>query len=167
MEGMMKVRVIRQAVVPVVIAVAFLLYLIPVAFASPLSTSSPGAWTSTTGASTDPIIHARRAISIPFGIATATLTPEGVEVEGHGNCSDMGESYKVRVTVTQESTGARAQSQYASFACGDPWEVVARVQGRNRFEAGEVEVCAMAVETTRRQGNVVHQWCKVVPLTVE
>jgi hypothetical protein len=167
MEGMMKVRLVRLALVPVVFAVAFLLYLFPVALASPLPTSAPGALTVTTGAGVDPIIHARRAISIPFGIATATLVDAGVEVSGHGHCSETGESYKVRVTVTQESTGARAHSQYASFACGDPWQVIARLQGRNRFEAGPVEVCAMAVETSRRQGNLVAQWCKELSLTLE
>jgi hypothetical protein len=163
----MKVRIVRLAVMPVAFAVAFLLYLIPIAFAAPLPASTPGALTVTTGMSADPIIHARRAISIPFGIATATLLQAGVQVEGHGNCSEIGESYKVRVTVTQESTGARAQSQYASFTCGDPWQVTARLQGRNRFVEGPVEVCAMAVETTRRQGTRVHQWCKVLPLAHE
>jgi hypothetical protein len=163
----MKVRVVRLAVVPVVIAVAFLLYLIPVALASPLPTLTPGTLAATTGVSADSIIHARRAISIPFGIASATLVRTGIEVAGHGECSEIGESYKVRVTVTQEGTGARAQSQYASFACGDRWQVTARLQGRNRFAEGPVEVCAMAVETTRRQGNLVNQWCKVLPLTVE
>ena len=85
-----------------------------------------------------------------------------LSVKGPIACSE-GELLRIRLTVTQASTGALAQG-YTSLDCaGDDvdleWSLKAVTYGATRFEEGEAQACAMGL--TRLNGEVtdIRQWC--------
>lgn len=85
-----------------------------------------------------------------------------LSVKGPIACSE-GELLRIRLTVTQASTGALAQG-YTSLDCsGDDvdleWSLKAVTYGAARFEEGEAQACALGL--TRLNGEVtdIRQWC--------
>jgi hypothetical protein len=119
-----------------------------------------------------------RAISIPLspgiifvgpGLSTPVELAENgrlLFVGGHITC-DPGERVRVRVTVSQESTGAIAEgfTQETCTGLEEPFELGAATRGPARFQVGPAQACALA--TTREHGTPTDafQWCKDV--TVE
>ncbi|MDQ4078326.1 MAG: hypothetical protein M3220_19025 [Chloroflexota bacterium] len=164
----MKTRVVRVMVVLAVVVVALLLFTIPVTLAAPFhSATSTGLAVDSND--TEGVIHARRKISIPFGIEESATLEDArtIEVSGHGECPPEGESFKVRVTdVTQDE--ARAKSQYTEeIECTggkQTWSVKAQAQGPGEFERGSAQVCAMVLVFTEKDGTLVRKWCKEVEL---
>ena len=85
-----------------------------------------------------------------------------LKVKGPIAC-DTGEILRIRITVTQASTGALAQG-YTRLECqGEPqdleWSLKAVTYGAARFEEGEAQACALG--STRLRNNVtdIRQWC--------
>jgi hypothetical protein len=83
-----------------------------------------------------------------------------LNVRGPIGC-DPGDLLRIRITVTQASTGAIAQG-YTNYRCtGEDfeWTLKAVAYGAARFEEGEAQACALG---STRQGNTitdVRQWC--------
>lgn len=116
-----------------------------------------------------PVRIARRAISIPFGIAeNLTLTDggHGVEVIGHGECEQDEGSFKVRVKIRQDGVPTPAKGETEEDCTGEeqPWSAQADVEGKFTFHEGEAEACAHAIVFAPGEGAIVHQWCKEVTL---
>lgn len=115
-------------------------------------------------------IVARRLISIPFGIdSSLNLLADGqiVQVGGHGNCGETGQSYKLRVEVTQGSTHARASGATQSACEPDAdfnWSTPAFAIPAFDFEPGPAEACGMVIVYSPYSGASVGQWCKQVEL---
>lgn len=115
-------------------------------------------------------IQARRLISIPFGInSPVSISSDGdiAFVTGHGICPEGGESFRLKATVTQASTGAKARG-FTQTACDGQnqvgWAVAALTPPPQHFAAGEAEACGMVVINAPKQGNFVYRWCKAVDL---
>ncbi len=115
-------------------------------------------------------IVARRMISIPFGIdSSLNLVADGqvVMVGGHGDCGDTGQSYKLRVDVTQGSTHARASGRLQSDCQpGTPfmWSTPAFAIPAFDFQPGTAQACGMVIVYSQHDGASVGQWCKQVTL---
>lgn len=114
-------------------------------------------------------IHARRAISIPFGIdSPLALSDDGrqVTVTGPGECREAGERFEIHVQVRQESTGAfahgRNHGECQEATTEWTWSVEAYVSGQSgsTFEEGEAQVCALAIMHLPGEGAVTRQWCR-------
>lgn len=76
---------------------------------------------------------------------------------------DEGELLRVRITVTQATTGALAQG-YTSMQCeGEDmdmeWMARAVTYGAARFEPGEAQACAMGLTRLHGQVTDIRQWC--------
>jgi hypothetical protein len=129
------------------------------------------------GAST---ISARMAISIPTIFLFGFTEPESEErgefelsddgrtlyANGHAECD--GEHFRLMVTITQETTGARAMGRTVEKCDeGQPqtWNATARALGPawRTFESGEAHACAMAIIHPARGGAVV-KWCADVDI---
>ncbi len=93
----------------------------------------------------------------------AILKSKGREVvvSGPAQC-DQGESFEMRVTVTQESTGAMAAGECEGACTGrvQKWEVTAIVQGDALFEEGPAEASALHCNQRDGKASSAHQWCK-------
>ncbi len=155
---------LRMTIVLAVVVVGLVFVAVPTVLAAPTPQATVGA----AQGETDVVIYARRKISIPFGITSATLVDNAtnVRVVGHDDdCEELGTTYKVRVQVRQDTTGAFAKSNYVQFDCDEGWDVLATVQGPTDFEAGEaVEVCAQALVFDPKGGTTVLKWCKELEL---
>lgn len=123
-------------------------------------------------------VHALRAISVPFGIASPlTLSSGGhdIEVTGHGTCLDEG-TFDVRVFIVQETTDAlgigRTEGECPTLKNNEEWTWEAQAQtpavALPAFEAGDARACASAeVRTVDRNGaitTITKWWCKDVVL---
>jgi hypothetical protein len=170
----MQSRIIRFGTAIGVAVAAILFLTIPLTFAA----STPGSAAITSPALerdiAEPQITSFFRISVPFTIdAELNLSQNGrvIEVAGPSECGDIGgESYRVRVTVTQDATHARARSHFSGpFDCGITgaplrWEADARAQGPRAFSEGPADVCAMALVHVPGSGTEVRQWCREVRL---
>lgn len=132
-----------------------------------------------------------RAISIPFGISSATLLGNAILVRGHdgtppivvdnigamaveAGCPPGGHSVDIRVHVRDRNVPATLAKGEATASCSEStWEVSADLRTPGQFEAGnDVWVCAHALIRTDpaagpgKKGRVVgfRQWCKTVAL---
>lgn len=160
----MKRRMVRLSVVALIVLAGVMVFGTLVTLAAPSQSAVAGidSLPVDTGLGVD--IYARRLISVPFGIdSSATIRDEGrrVTVTGPGSCSEPG-TFRIRVDVTQEATGARAESQIAGDCPrADDWEwsVDAVARGPRSFVEGEARVCAMAITHFYNEGAVVRKWC--------
>lgn len=115
-------------------------------------------------------IVARRMISIPFGIESSlNLLGDGqiVQVSGHGNCGETGQSYKLRVEVTQGSTHAQASGRtQADCQPGADfhWSTPAFAIPAFDFQPGPAQACGMVIVYSPHNGASVGKWCKQVEL---
>jgi hypothetical protein len=118
---------------------------------------------------------ARRVISIPFGIETPLALSANnrlIRVAGHTGQVDCeaGLQFHVRVTVTQQSTGAVAEGHAQERCTGgsQTWEALATTRGRTVFESGEALVCGFATVRDREDRGAIiftRQWCRAITLT--
>lgn len=104
-----------------------------------------------------------------------TINPD-VTMNGGGNvlsvrgpigCDD-GELLRLRLTVTQATTGALAQG-YTSLDCtGDDveWSLKAIAYGKARFEEGEAQACAMGLTRIGNTVTDIRQWCAANNVTI-
>jgi hypothetical protein len=115
-------------------------------------------------------IVARRLISVPFGIdSPLNMTADGqmIDVTGHGNCEEIGNTYNLRVNVTQESSGAKAKGNMQSTCQPDTqfqWSIAANANTVADFQPGSAQACGMVVIYPERGGAGVYRWCKTVDL---
>lgn len=123
-------------------------------------------------------VHALKAISIPFGIASPLSLSSGghsIEVTGHGTCLDDG-TFDVRVFIIQDSTDAlgmgRTEGDCQPLGANEQWTWDAEAQtpaaALPGFEAGDARACASAeVRAVDRNGaitTITKWWCKDVVL---
>ena len=114
-----------------------------------------------------PEIQARRIISIPFGIDDVLAISDSgqtVEVTGHAECPDGGETYKIVVTVSQDATGTHAQSHVDNSCDVISWATTAETPGPHTFAPGAAEACGKAVIHVSKGGTITYRWCKDVTL---
>ena len=80
-----------------------------------------------------------------------------------------GEQAHIQVTVTQESTGARAEGRTQGVCTGtfQEWQVKASARGPARFDEGSAEACPSAF--TRDRGRVTdsRSWCRAGGITLQ
>ena len=92
----------------------------------------------------------------------AIVSSDGREivVSGPIRC-DEGNCFQIRVTVTQRTTGAVAETVWNGDCVGrvQKWEVTALAKGESRFEEGPAQ--ASALLTSARGGKALdaYQWC--------
>ena len=161
----MKTPVLRLVVASAVSVSALLLLGALVVFAAPAADVSAHPALAPAGS-----VTARRAISVPFGIASSLSLGAGgrqVMVTGHGTCQEGGETFRVMVMVTQDATGARAHGTTTENCTGEAqtWDAQAGAVGRAGFAPGDAEACATAIVFRPHAGAVVNRWCKAVELT--
>ncbi len=84
-----------------------------------------------------------------------------VTVSGPVQC-DLGGNFELRVTVTQESTGAMAEGECKGECTGQvqKWEVNAILHGDTLFEEGPAEASARHCIQRHGKASSAHQWCK-------
>ena len=115
-------------------------------------------------------VLARRAISIPFGIDDVlNLSADGksIDVSGHGECPEGAETYKLNITVNQDSTSAPAKGKTeGNCPSGSSinWSTEALAPGPITFEEGSTFVCGKAVIHFEEEGALTFSWCKEVRL---
>lgn len=85
-----------------------------------------------------------------------------LSVKGPIACSE-GELLRIRLTVTQASTGALAQG-YTSLDCAGndvdlEWSLTAVTYGTARFEEGEAQACALGLTRIGNEVTDIRQWC--------
>jgi hypothetical protein len=83
-----------------------------------------------------------------------------LSVRGPIGCDD-GELLRLRITVTQATTGALAQG-YTSLNCtGDDleWSLKAVTYGAARFEEGPAQACALGLTRLGNSVTDIRQWC--------
>ncbi|MCB0074953.1 MAG: hypothetical protein KDE20_26025, partial [Caldilineaceae bacterium] len=84
-------------------------------------TPAPTAQAAPDARAPDPSVLARRAISIPFGIASPlTITQDGGQImaTGHGVCWEDGQMFDLHVRVAQSTTHAFAEGHTIDI-CAD------------------------------------------------
>lgn len=165
----MKVRIFRLSVVAIVTMVSFALLGSMVSLAAPVEPAVDRATSHNALADTE--IQSRRLISIPFGIDNLLeLSSNGREitVEGHGKCPDGGETFRIRVFVTQDGRSTQAKGRTegnCDAVVVGGWQAIAEAQGRKTtFEAGDAHARAMVVIFGSAGGADVGQWEKDVTL---
>jgi hypothetical protein len=123
-------------------------------------------------------ISARTAISIPtlllFGFEPPfVLSEDGrtLDVNGHGTCPERGETMRLMVIVTQDSSGARAIGRTTDHCTGDrqQWSADAKTLGPawRTFDPGRAQACAMAQIFVPRGGTVTGSWCADVDIVLQ
>jgi hypothetical protein len=116
-------------------------------------------------------VLARRAISIPFGIADSLeLSADGqfINVSGHGECPEGAETFKLNVNVSQDVTSAPAIGRTEGACPGGStitWSAQAVASGSIAFEQGSALACGRAVIHFDKEGALTFRWCK--PVTLE
>ncbi len=165
----MKTRIFRLSIAVVVALIGLILFGAMVSWAAPAQNAAAEI-DMTQNDPRDAVIRARKATTIPFGIDDSLLLSEDgrhIVVTGHGTCQAGGDTYRIRVTVDQDSPSTRAKG-HTEGDCEDgatlSWEAVAQAQGPKIFDEGEAQVCAMAIVFVPRGGAVTQQWCKDVTL---
>ena len=120
----------------------------------------------------DPSVLARRAISIPFGIASPlTITQDGGQImaTGHGVCWEDGQMFDLHVRVAQSTTHAFAEGHTIDI-CADGarqmWQAPAPSGSDAAFAAGTARACAEAIEFGKHGIADEHRWCKDIELAV-
>ena len=99
----------------------------------------------------------------------AALTEQGRHIIATGpiECT-AGQKAYLRVTVTQRTTGARAEGRTRIICEGigtrQQWEVHASTLGKKSFEVGDAIAVALARTTKRGNTDDAHQW--LVPITL-
>ncbi len=100
---------------------------------------------------------------------TATLSADGRHVHASGPLTcPKGESFRLRVSVTQRAGAAYAEGNKTVACTGTPqeWSVSAVRIGSGRFAAGPVEVCALGRSFAGGEVTDAHQWCAKKPVTL-
>jgi len=89
-------------------------------------------------------------------------------VTGPVECTP-GERSRLRVTVSQRSTGAVAEGRTFETCTGSAqqWEVEASILGKAKFEEGPATAVAIAVTSDRDSATDAHQWLVNVTLVAE
>ena len=106
--------------------------------------------------------------SMAFARITANTIDPVANVTDHGRhlivtgpigCTENERAY-LRVTVTQQATGAVAEGRILITCTGgtQQWEVHASVQGKETFEEGPATATALARTTDRGETTDAHQW---------
>jgi len=115
-----------------------------------------------------PSVLARRLISIPYGIdSPLPLSADGhmVQVSGHGECPDGGQSFMVQVTITQNGDQNRAMGVTQDSCAGQTsWSAVANTPGNQALQPGAAEACGRAFIFGPSGDTLVGDWCKDVIL---
>lgn len=117
------------------------------------------------------------AASVAFAkISMNTIDPVAVVsddgrhlfVTGPVECT-VGERSRLRVTVSQRSTGAVAEGRTFDTCTGgaQQWEVEASILGKARFEEGPATAVAIAVTSDRGEATDAHQWLVNITLVAE
>jgi len=117
------------------------------------------------------------ATSVTFAkVARNTIDPVAVVsqdgrhlfVTGPVECT-AGERSRLRVTVSQRSTGAVAEGRTFDTCTGgaQQWEVEASILGKVKFEEGPATAVAIAVTSDRGRATDAHQWLVNVTLVAE
>ena len=83
-----------------------------------------------------------------------------VVVSGPIQCEE-GDYLQLRVTVTQRTTAAVAETVWNGVCAGrvQKWEVTALAKGESRFEEGPAQACALATSTRSGKQSDADQWC--------
>lgn len=119
------------------------------------------------------LIRARRATSIPFGIADVyplAADGESLAASGHAICWEETQMFDLRVTVAQSTTHAFAEGRSVGICAGGErqmWETTATLESDPRFEPGPARACAEAVELAKHGIADTHHWCKDIEITPE
>lgn len=112
---------------------------------------------------TDPSIIASRLISIPYGIdSPLPLSTDGqtVQVTGHGECPDGGESFMIQVTLTQNGPQNRAMGVTQDNCEGQSsWSAVANTPGNKTLTPGPAQACGRAFIFSPAGDTLVGEWC--------
>ncbi len=161
-------RMIRTASALILSALGIVLF----ALATGLLTQSEPAAAQVNRAepASDAEIVARRAISIPFGIAdTQQLSEDGTRltVTGHAVCWDEGQMFDLRVRIAQSTTQAFAVGHSIDNCQGGErqmWTAVAEIESEEPFDVGSARACAEATEYATHGIADEHKWCKDVDL---
>lgn len=99
---------------------------------------------------------------------TATLKDHGsrIVVTGPLLCTQT-EHVKLRVTVTQRTTGAIAEGhiRFTGTTTTQQWEVEAEAQGDERFEPGPATAVAVAISSVQGDATDAHQWLVNITLS--
>ena len=109
-------------------------------------------------------------------VAMNTIDPVGI-VAGQGRHVTVtgplaiteGETARLRVTVTQRTTGALAEGEVLLTGNGqtNQWEVTASAQTRESFVAGPATAVAVARSTLNGKATDAHQWLVNITLVKE
>ncbi len=113
------------------------------------------------------IAFARRTVNTIDPVATITDNGRHIIVTGPFGLTDY-EKSKLRVTVTQRSTGAAAEGVTHATGTGVTvpvhWKVHARRQGKNAFQVGPATAVAIARTDSHGVTTDAHQWLVNVTL---
>ncbi len=107
-----------------------------------------------------PTVHARLAANTIDSQAVVTANGRHLIVTGPIQGTVAGEKSRIKVTVTQRSTGAVAVGSTALdlTGAGQHWQVRATKQGKATFQPGPATVVAMARTTSGGITTDAHQW---------
>ena len=109
-------------------------------------------------------------------ISINTIDPVGIVAQNGRHVTltgpqavTAGERVQMRVTVTQRTTGAVAEGHAVFFGTGttNQWEIVAAVEGDERFAAGPATAVAIARTSAGGQATDAHQWLVNITLVRE
>jgi hypothetical protein len=176
-EIAMRIYILLLGIASTVAIAALLLFAVTLGSAAqiqdPAATTLDAATTSLSAedaaSSSSPVIIARRAISIPYGIdATLMLGDDGraVAVTGHGDCLG-GETFGLMVFVWQQNKPTIVGLAAVEGTCTggtQQWSADAFAQGDGFFVEGDARACGIAqVRDVDNRTTAVH-WCKDVRL---
>lgn len=112
-----------------------------------------------------PMAFARVTANTIDPVANVTDHGHHLIVTGPIQCTENEKAY-LRVTVTQQATGAVAEGRTLITCTGatQQWEVHASVQGQETFEEGPATATASGRTTDRGEATDAHQWLVDVTL---
>ena len=92
-------------------------------------------------------------------VATITRNDRHIVVTGPVQCT-AGETFDVRATLTQRTTGAMAEGAVRFTCTGNlqHWLVEANTRGKESFQAGLATAVAIGATTDRGRVTDMHQW---------
>ena len=96
-----------------------------------------------------------------------SLMPNGriIITKGRVHCTE-GEAVRVKVEITQSSTGAKAIGHTDEVCTGEPqnWDAITVTRKSAAFEPGEAQACAVARTRFRDEITDTFSWCRSVML---
>ena len=106
-----------------------------------------------------PAAFARITLNTIDPFATIKTNGRQIIVTGPVECT-AGETFDVRVTVTQRATGALAEG-HTRFKCSGAtqhWLIDAKTHGREAFQPEAATAAAVGITSSRGQATDSHQW---------